>query len=100
MKRVLISCIILLLSLTALAQGLPFMRHFNTDDYKAHAMNFDLDIDKNGIVYCFITTTSDGAYFTRQASVVLPSYFATLKVMSGRVVITSSAKSLLSPTAL
>lgn len=51
MKRVLISCIILLLSLTALAQGLPFMRHFNTDDYKAHAMNFDLDIDKNGIVY-------------------------------------------------
>ena len=51
MKRVLISCIILLLSLTALAQGLPFMRHFNTDDYKAHAMNFDLDIDKNGIAY-------------------------------------------------
>ena len=51
MKRVLISCIILLLSLTALGQGLPFIRHFNTDDYKAHAMNFDLDIDKSGIVY-------------------------------------------------
>ena len=51
MRRVLISCIILLLSLTALAQGLPFIRHFNTDDYKAHAMNFDLEIDKNGIVY-------------------------------------------------
>ena len=80
MRRVLISCIILLLSLTALAQGLPFIRHFNTK-------------------VCFITTTSDGAYFTRQASVVLPSYFATLKVMFGRVVITSSEKSLWSPTA-
>ncbi len=42
MKRVLISCIILLLSLTALGQGLPFIRHFNTDDYKAHAMNLSL----------------------------------------------------------
>ncbi len=51
MKRLLIFCTIFFLSLAATAQGLPFIRHFNTDDYKAHAMNFDLDIDKNGIVY-------------------------------------------------
>lgn len=51
MKRLLICCTILLFSFAASAQGLPFIRTFTTDDYKAHAMNFDLDIDKDGTVY-------------------------------------------------
>ena len=33
------------------AQGVPFFRNFTTDDYHAHNRNFDVDIDKNGIIY-------------------------------------------------
>ena len=80
MKRVLISCIILLLSLTALAQGLPFMRHFNTDDYKAHAMNFDLDIDKNGIVYvCRLLLSRNTRHFGQYCTCFTSISFSALK---------------------
>jgi len=51
MKRMLFCFAVLLSSLAATAQGLPFIRSFTPDDYKAHAMNFDLDIDKDGTVY-------------------------------------------------
>ena len=33
------------------AQGLPFFKNISPSEYKAHKQNFDIEIDKNGIVY-------------------------------------------------
>lgn len=52
MKKNLLLLITFHLSLiTALAQGLPFMRHFSASEYEAHNRNFDITTDDKGFVY-------------------------------------------------
>lgn len=51
MKRLLTSLAVVLTTLTASAQGVPFLRNYVADDYLAHNRNFDLTIGESGTVY-------------------------------------------------
>ena len=52
MRRLLLILFLSLFVLTgATAQGLPFFQNFSAKQYGGHKYNFDITIDKNGIVY-------------------------------------------------
>ena len=39
------------LPLPAGAQGIPFIRNYTADDYRANKLNYDVETDKNGNVF-------------------------------------------------
>ena len=52
MKRWIVTCFLsIAMLLNISAQGLPFFKNISPSEYKAHKQNFDIEIDKNGIVY-------------------------------------------------
>ena len=52
MKRLLILCLLAIVPLMkGMAQGMPFFQNFSTKDYGGHKFNFDIEVDKKGIVY-------------------------------------------------
>lgn len=51
MKRLLILLLFDFSLITCLAQGVPFIKNFTTDDYHAHNRNFDIEIGNDGTVY-------------------------------------------------
>lgn len=52
MKRWISVCLLALtMVLCANAQGLPFFKNISPAEYRGHKQNFDVEIDKNGILY-------------------------------------------------
>ena len=54
MKRMLLAFFLLpsfLFSLTASAQGIPFIRNYTSDEYHANNTNFDIETDEYGNVF-------------------------------------------------
>ena len=46
-----VSLLALTMVLCADAQGLPFFKNISPAEYRGHKQNFDVEIDKNGILY-------------------------------------------------
>ncbi len=51
MKRLLLLLLLHLSLMACLAQGIPFIKNFTTDDYHAHNRNFDVEIGNDGTVF-------------------------------------------------
>ena len=51
MKRLLLYSVLMLHTCLMAAQGIPFLRNYYAEDYKAHNRNFDIVVSKDGIVY-------------------------------------------------
>ena len=51
MKRLLIPLLMLLQVTTLMAQGVPFLKNFTSQDYNAHNVNFDIKTGADGTVY-------------------------------------------------
>ena len=51
MKRLLIPLLTLLQVTTLMAQGVPFLKNFTSQDYNAHNVNFDIKTGADGTVY-------------------------------------------------
>lgn len=51
MKRFFLLCQLSLFAILALAQGIPVIQNFKAKEYHGNSLNYDIDVDKDGIVY-------------------------------------------------
>ena len=50
-KWIITCCMVSMVLLNMSAQGLPFFKNISPTEYKAHKQNFDVDIDRDGIIF-------------------------------------------------